>query len=145
MARLRALVVDDFEDFQRFLCAMLQEKTECQVIGQASDGLDAVAKAEALQPDLILLDIGLPKLNGMEAARRIRELSPKSKILFVSQNSSPEMVEAAMRLGANGFLSKHDAWELPLAVAVVLQGMQFVSSSLEHAVHARAQGAPIAF
>jgi len=132
MASFTTLVVEDFEDFRRFLCSTLQEKTECQVVDQASDGLEAVGKAEALQPDLILLDIGLPTLNGMEAARRIRRLSPKSKILFVSQNSAPEVIEGAMRLGANGYLSKSDATKLPSAVQAVLHGMQFVSSNLKY-------------
>ncbi len=79
------LVVDDFDRFRALLCLMLQHRVEFDVV-QASDGLEAVRRAEELQPDLILLDIGLPKLNGFEACRRIRNLSPDSKILFVSQN-----------------------------------------------------------
>ena len=68
----------------------LRENHNLRVIGVASDGLEAVQKAEELQPDLILLDIGLPSLNGIEVARQIRKLSPKSKILFVSQESSAD-------------------------------------------------------
>jgi DNA-binding NarL/FixJ family response regulator len=73
-----------------------------EVVGEVSDGLDAVHQAEELQPDLILLDIGLPTLNGIEAARRIRNLSPQSKILFVSQESSADVIEAALTLGGMG-------------------------------------------
>ena len=80
-----------------------------RVIGVASDGLEAVQKAEELQPDIIVLDIGLPSLNGIEVARQIRKLSPKSKILFVSQESSAEMVQGALGTGAQGYVVKSDA------------------------------------
>jgi len=69
------------------------------VVGEASDGLEAVQKSEELQPDLIVLDIGLPSLNGIEAARRIRNLAPKSKILFLSQESSADVVQEALNSG----------------------------------------------
>ena len=132
MRPIKILVVDDFERFRQFVCSTLQQRTEFQVVGQASDGLEAVQKAEELQPDLILLDIGLPKLNGIKAGSRIRELSPGSKILFISQDSSADVVEEALRLGAQGYLHKSDAGgELLLAVETVLQGKQFVSSSLK--------------
>ena len=99
-----------------------------QVIGVASDGLEAVQKAEELQPDLILLDIGLPSLNGIEVARQIRKLSPKSKILFLSQESSAEMVQGALGTGAQGYVLKSDAKrELLEGVNAVLRGEQSVS------------------
>jgi len=83
----RILVVDDYEPFRRFICSTLGKRPELQIIGEASDGLEAVQKGEELQPNLILLDIGLPMLNGIEAARRIHKLSPSSKILFLSMES----------------------------------------------------------
>ena len=79
---------------------ILQNKLELQNHRRSEDGVEAIELAQALQPDLILLDIGLPKLNGIEAARRIRELAPRSKILFVSQESSVEVVQAAFSIGA---------------------------------------------
>jgi len=111
MPRFTTLVVDDLEEFRHFICLMLQERTQCRVIREASDGLDAVGQAAELQPDLILLDLGLPTLNGMEAARPIKKLSPNSKILFVSQNSAPEIARAALRQGRHGYLLKSDATE----------------------------------
>ena len=131
MPPLRTLIVDNFEDFRRYLSSILKRKTQCEVVGQASDGLEAFAKAEELQQDLILLDLGLPTLNGMEAARRIRELSPNSKILFLSQDSSAEIVQEALRLGAQGYLLKSEATELPLAVDAISQGTWFVSRRLQ--------------
>jgi DNA-binding NarL/FixJ family response regulator len=80
------------------------EESEFQVVGLAADGLDAIQKAEELQPDLILLDIGLPKLNGLQAAMRMRNASPLARILFLSQEFSSDIVEAAFRLGARGYV-----------------------------------------
>jgi DNA-binding NarL/FixJ family response regulator len=102
-------VVDDYEPWRRFVSTTLQKQPGLQIIGEAVDGLEAVQKAQQLQPDLILLDIGLPTLNGIEAARRIRELSPKSKILFVSDNRSWDIVEEALRTGAVGYVVNSDA------------------------------------
>jgi DNA-binding NarL/FixJ family response regulator len=123
------LVVEDFEPFQRFIASTLQKRPELQVICKVADGLEAVQKAQELQPDLIVLDIGLPRLNGIEAARRIRKLSPESKILFLSQESSADAVQAALALGAQGYVVKaHAGSELLTAVEAVLRGNQFVGS-----------------
>jgi len=131
MSPSRVLVVEDFEPFRRFVCSTLAERTELQVIGEASDGLVAVQKTAKLQPDLILLDIGLPTLNGIEVARRIQKLSPESKILFVSQESSADLVQEAFALGAWGYVVKtHAGSELLAAVEAVRQGKRFVSAGL---------------
>lgn len=101
--------MDDHEPWRRFVSSTLLQRTGLQVIGEAADGLQATQQAEQLQPDLILLDIGLPRLNGIEAARRIREVSPKSKIIFVSENRSSDIGEAALSTGAGGYVVKSDA------------------------------------
>ena len=124
-------MVEDYEPFRRFICSTLRKKPEFQIVGEVADGLEAVQKAEELQPDLIMLDIGLPSLNGIDAARRIRKLSPKSKILFMSQESSADVVQQALALGALGYVVKaHAGGELQPAVEAVLQGRQFVSDGL---------------
>jgi DNA-binding NarL/FixJ family response regulator len=125
---VRILVVDDYEPFRRFLCSMLTRRADLQIIGEALDGLEAVQKAEELQPDLIVLDIGLPTLNGIEAARQIRKFAPESKIIFVSQESSPDVVQEALGLGTCGYVVKSQAQrELLAAVDAVLEGRRFVS------------------
>jgi DNA-binding NarL/FixJ family response regulator len=124
---VRVLAVDDFESFRRFSASQLGKRPELQIIGEASDGSEAVQKAAELQPDLILLDIGLPKLNGIEAARQIRRHSPDSKILFLSQDSSVETVQAALDTGAAGYIVKSDAGrELLPAIDAILRGEMFV-------------------
>jgi DNA-binding NarL/FixJ family response regulator len=125
---VQALVVDDFEPWRRLVCLMLQQQMDIRIVGEASDGQEAVQKAEDLQPDLILLDVGLPTLNGIEAARRIRRQSPKAKILFFSENLSPDIAQAALATGAAGYAVKSDgAGELLRAVTAVLRGTRFLS------------------
>jgi DNA-binding NarL/FixJ family response regulator len=129
---IRALVVDDFEPFRRFVCSTLEQIPDLQVIGEALDGLEAVQKAEELRPDLIVLDIGLPKLDGLEAAKRIHQVAPDARIIFLTQNRDKDVVQAALRNGARGYVLKTDAGsELLTAVAGVLGGDNFVSSGIE--------------
>ena len=131
MPSIRVLVVEDNEPFQQFICSALGKRPELQVVGVVSDGLAAVQKAAELQPDLIVLDIGLPTLSGIEAARRIRKLSPQSKIIFLTQESSADVVREALNLGAKGFVLKANAGsELLAAVEAGRKGGEFVSSGL---------------
>src|SRR5262249_21737411 len=125
------LIVDDFEDLREFVCLLLHARPEFQVVGQASDGLEGVKQAQDLQPDLTLLDIGMPHLNGIEAAKRIRKVAPNSKILFFSQESSEEAVEEALRVGGHGYVYKWDAGELLSALEVVLEGRRFLSTHVK--------------
>jgi DNA-binding NarL/FixJ family response regulator len=106
LSPIRILVVDDFENWRRQVYSLLQARPTWQVIAEASDGSEAVQKVADLKPDLIVLDIGLPKLNGIEAARRIRQLSPSSKIVFLSQVNDSEIVQAGLSTGALGYVHK---------------------------------------
>ena len=128
---VRVLVVDDDEPWRRFVCLTLQVNQQLRVISEAADGPEAVQRARELQPDLVLLDIGLPTLNGIKVARRMRELSPKTLILFLSENRSSDIAEEALRTGASGYVVKSSAAsDLLPAVEAVLQGKRFVSPSL---------------
>ena len=128
MSTIRLLLVDDYEHWRNYVRLLLLKRPECQVIGEASDGPEAVQKAEELKPDLILLDIGLPTLNGIEAARRIRVLSPNSKIIFLSVEDSLDIVHTAMNTGGGlGYVHKADAQsDLLRSIDAVLRGEQFI-------------------
>jgi DNA-binding NarL/FixJ family response regulator len=141
----RVLVVDDSPLWRRQIHSMLQRSSRWQVVGEAADGLEAVQKAEALQPDLILLDVGLPTLNGIQAARRILARNPGSRILFVSQHQSWAFAEDALGTGARGYLVKSSAGaDLLPAMEAIVSGGQFVSPSLakhvfDRTTHARSR------
>lgn len=144
-------MVEDHDLWRDLIAEILQEHSELRVIGKLSDGLEAVRTAQELQPDLILLDIGLPLLNGIEAARRIRNLCPKSAILFVSQLPFADVAQEVINTGARGYVVKTDAGrELLTAVSAVLRGEWFVSTKcVEHGYglaaderHAKGVGRP---
>jgi len=131
MSSIRVLVVEDFAPFRQLICKTLANRPHLQVIGEVSDGLEAVQRALELKPDLILLDIGLPSLGGIEAARQIRKLSPGSKIIFLSQESSPDVVQEAVSLDTCSYVLKTKAGsDLFAAVDAVLDGVRFVSGGL---------------
>ncbi len=128
---IRLIVVEDFVPFRHFISKTLAKWPTLQIICEVSDGVEAVRQTEELKPDLILLDIALLTLNGIAAARQIRELAPDSKIIFVTQESSPDVVQEALRLGALGYVLKtRAAIDLLPAIEAVLEGRQFVSSGL---------------
>jgi AmiR/NasT family two-component response regulator len=132
MAILRILLIEDFEPFRRMVGMVMQERADFRIVGEASDGLEAVQKVKDLQPDLILLDIGLPNLHGFEVAKLARSLAPHAKLLFVSQESSTDTVREAFRLGAEGYVHKLQAHnELLPAIDAIFAGKRFVSSSLK--------------
>jgi DNA-binding NarL/FixJ family response regulator len=127
---IRVLLVDDHEPFRQFVRTTLNARPGTEVVSEVSDGLEAVQKSQELKPDLIVLDIGLPGLNGLEAARCIRKFSPQSIILFLSQESSADVIEEALSIGALGFVIKACAGrDLMVAVEAVLRNQQFVSGA----------------
>jgi DNA-binding NarL/FixJ family response regulator len=130
-ATIRVLVVDDHDAVRREFCALLRMERDLDVICDLANGDEAVGKVAELQPDVVLLDISLPGLDGFTTARLIREVAPMVEILFVSQHDTPQMVREALRAGGRGFVVKLDAvQELVSAVRTVRDRKQFVSPRL---------------
>ena len=127
----RVLVVDDHGLFLNFVSGILRQHPHVVIIGEVQDGVMAVQQAEALRPDIILLDIGLPKLNGIDAAHQIRSTVPQARIVFLTSESSPDVVQEALNLGAWGYVEKICAGqELLSAITTVLNGERFLSSGV---------------
>lgn len=124
----KVLIAEDFEPFRAVIVSLLKENDQLQVICEVADGLLAVKSAQQLQPDLLVLDIGLPGLNGIECARRIRKVCPETKIVFLSQETSPEVILEALGVGSCGYVVKSRAGnDLLAAVQFVLGGKRYVS------------------
>lgn len=131
---IRVLLVDDHEAFRRYVFSMLERAVNFQVVGEAADGLLAVQLAKALQPDVILLDISLPGINGLEAARQIGEVAGKARVIFLTQETSLEVVQEAFDLGAWGYIIKAQAGsELLPAVEAVSRGERFLNRKMGRA------------
>ncbi len=105
----RILLADDHEVVRRGLCALLRAQPEWEVCGEASDGREAVDKALKLNPEVVILDIGMPNLNGLEATRQILKANPQIKVLILTLHDSDQIVQEVLNAGARGFLLKSDA------------------------------------
>jgi DNA-binding NarL/FixJ family response regulator len=128
----RILVVEDCKPHRSLITALLSKCPGLKVVSEAVDGLGAVEQARQLKPDVILMDIGLPKINGFEAARRIFELAPSARIIFLTQEADADIVKGAINLGARGYILKQSAkTDLLPAIAAALQGKRFVSDGLD--------------
>ena len=125
----RVLIVDDFEPWRRVVRWMLQHFPEWEIVAEAADAREGVQKSEELQPDVVLLDIGLPRINGIDAASSILSIAPHSKIVFVSVELCPELVQGALRTGAHGYVVKSDAAsDLLPALRTVMNGQRFLGA-----------------
>jgi DNA-binding NarL/FixJ family response regulator len=130
----RILIVDDHRAWRQQISEKLRNDLRYRVIGEAVDGLDAVRAAETLKPDLLVLDIGLPKLNGLEVARQVLASAPQLRILFLSEQHSPEFAEAALATGAYGYVVKSDAGsELLPAITALVEGRTFIGARFDGA------------
>jgi DNA-binding NarL/FixJ family response regulator len=144
---IRILTVDESARWRRTIFSILKDHPEWQIISEAEDGVKGVQNSEEHQPDLILLDVALPELNGIETARRIRQVAPDSKIVFLSDDHGPEVLREALRIGSGGYVLKADATsDLLPALRAVMEDRHFVSSKFSastrnHLVRVKRPGA----
>lgn len=133
--KLRVLLVDDHEMFREGLKKQLESKLDLQIVAEAANGEEAVAQAKLHKPDLIILDINMPKMNGIEAAEAIRGCSPHSKIIALTMHTDKGFVTKMIRSGASAYVSKQSAFnELELAISAVSSNRRFVSPSIEEMI-----------
>lgn len=133
MSRPRILLADDHLLLLDGLRHLLERHYD--LVGAVQDGQSVVSAAQRLQPDLVLMDVAMPVLNGLQAGQRLREQQPKIKLLYVSMYADPPYVEEAMRIGASGYILKRSGWEeLSRAIEAALAGKQYVSSALSAAL-----------
>ncbi len=125
---VRILLVDDHSVVRQGLRTLLEGHAEWEVVGEASDGIEALEKVDALQPDVVVLDVTMPRMNGIEACRIIAQNAPSREVLFVTQHDAPQMMSAALEAGARGYVVKSNlARDLVEAVEAVSQHREFTA------------------
>lgn len=135
MERLRILIADDHEVVRQGIVGMLTSRRDWEVCGQASDGREAIKMVEKLKPDLVILDITMPGLNGIDTARQIRKMLPDIKILIYSMHYAERLVQEVFQAGADGYVLKTDAGKhLVQAIETIMSGQRFVSSKVSEVI-----------
>jgi DNA-binding NarL/FixJ family response regulator len=126
----RILIVDDFEPWRRSLYSLLEQANDLEIVSEASDGLEALEKCEQLEPDLILLDMQLPKMNGLDVAREVSERFPSMKILFLSAGQTQEVIKEALKIGSGFVVKSHAARDLLPALRAIIRDEPFLRFSV---------------
>jgi len=136
MAPLRVLLADEIESWREFASSILRKDPSLEVVCQVSDGLKAVQMAEKLQPTVVLLNVSLPNLSGIQAGGWIRKLAPNTKIVFLSEELEADIVQVAMKLGVRGYILKCEAArDLVAAIHAVSRGETFFTCQLAARLH----------
>lgn len=131
MAKIQVLIVDDHTLFRESLRSLLKDVEDIEVVGEAEDGVEAVVKTTQLQPDVVLMDIAMPNMNGMEATRQIKKQNPSVKVLILTMYDTEQYIFEMLRVGASGYILKRaPARELISAIQAVSQGDAFLYPSV---------------
>lgn len=129
MASLRVLVVDDHESVRRGVCAILGSRPDLEICGEAADGKEAVAKAMALHPQVVVMDVSMPGMDGISAAREILKAQPSTAIIILSMHDSKQLMESARKIGIRGYVTKGQAGSALLdAIEAVNDNREFFPS-----------------
>ena len=128
---ITVLLVDDFVPFRSYLRVLLKIASALEIVGEAGDGAEAIQKSEQLKPQIVLLDLSMPGMSGIEAAKEIRKVSPSSKIIFLTDERSKEVAQHALKSGAEGYVVKlYAGSELLDAITDVIDGRSYLSQHL---------------
>lgn len=135
MTRIKVVLAEDHDLVRAGIRALLETAADVEIVGEAANGSDAVALIESTQPDVVLMDISMPVLNGLEATRRIVKLHPRPRVIILSMHADKEYVREALLAGASGYVLKTaDRRELELAIAAVARGDAWLGSGVAHVV-----------
>ncbi len=135
LGKLRIVVADDHTLMRSGLVSLLKAMNDVEVVGEAGDGREALRLVKELQPDIVVMDISMPELNGLDAAERVKQHAEKTKVIILSMHANEEYVAQALKAGAAGYLLKDAAInELQMAVQAVAQGQFFLSPSISRQV-----------
>jgi len=132
---MKVILVDDHEIMREGMCALLKRHPDVEVVGQAADGRDAVELAEKLSPDVVIMDIGMPNLNGIEATRQMISKNPRLKVMALSTHSDGAIVAKMIKAGATGYMLKESAFsELMEGLNVMAEGKTYLCSKISKVV-----------
>ncbi len=135
MKKTRVLIAEDHTIVRQGLCAMLGSEPDIEVVGEASDGLEATEMARKLVPDVVLMDVAMRNLNGLEATRKIKKLFPQMKVLVLTMYDNEEIIFQILKAGASGYLIKDSAMtDLVSAIKAIQQGDSYLSPSISRKV-----------
>ncbi len=135
MSELRILIADDHELMRRGVRSLLEAEAGWKVVGEAADGQELVEKTEKLRPDVVVLDISMPRLNGLEAAHRIKKILPEVKILILSMHDSEQLARSVLDAGARGYIAKSDtARDLVIAIEALRRNKTFFTPKVDQLV-----------
>ena len=138
--RIRVLLADDHKPFREALRNMLQRDPDIEVAGEAGDGIRAVELVRSLLPDVVVMDIRMPRLNGIEAIAQLLAVHPPVKVIVLSVNSERIFASEMLAAGARGYVTKSDAEELPRAIRAVLNNLEYLSLEVAATVAAPVRG-----
>jgi DNA-binding NarL/FixJ family response regulator len=131
MSQLKILIVDDHTLFRDGLHLILAQRQDLSIVGDAADGLTAIEKARALSPDIVLLDIAMPKLNGIDTMKQIKSVCPKTKVIILTMHAKDQYIHEALNSGANGYVLKDSASsDLIAAITAVARGEAYLSPAV---------------
>jgi DNA-binding NarL/FixJ family response regulator len=134
-AKRRIVIAEDYTILREGLCSLLSSHPEFEIVGEAEDGQEAIRSVDRLKPDLALMDLSMPRMNGMDAIKEIKKRSPETKVLVLTVHKTEEYIHAALQSGADGYILKDSTHaELGMAIKHILEGKRYISPGISESL-----------